>query len=54
VFPMSQMGHYASQCPLKKKGKGMKQLQLGGTIAGVEEDPSQFETCLFHGLLFVL
>jgi hypothetical protein len=37
------MGHYASQCPLKKKGKGVKQVVVG-TVAGVEEINSQFET----------
>jgi hypothetical protein len=37
------MGHYAGQCPLKKKGKGARQVAVG-TVAGVEEMNSQFET----------
>jgi hypothetical protein len=41
-FRCHEMGHYASECPLKK-GKGMKYVAVG-TIAGVGEDHSQFET----------
>ena len=37
------MGHDAGQCPLKKRVKGMKQV-VAGTVAGVEEMTSQFET----------
>jgi hypothetical protein len=42
-FQCQEMGHYNSQCPLKKKEKGDKQVVVG-TVACVEEDPSQFET----------
>jgi hypothetical protein len=37
------MGHYANQCPLKKKEKDVKQV-AAETVAGIEEITSQFET----------
>jgi hypothetical protein len=37
------MGHYVGQCPLKKKGKGARQVVVG-IVASVEDMNSQFET----------